>query len=107
MPSPLGIKIRDLRKGKQWTLEKLAAEANLSKSYLWDLENREVAKRPSADTIKAIADALGVTTEYLIEEDARPPKEREKDEAFFRQYRKLDAADKEKLRQIIEAFKKT
>jgi transcriptional regulator with XRE-family HTH domain len=107
MASTLGTKIRDLRKKKEWTLDKLAAEAGLSKSYLWELENREDPKRPSADTIKAIGDALGVTSEYLMEEDVRPPKEREKDEAFFRQYRKLDQADKEKLRQIIEAFKKS
>ncbi|SRR5260221_7993418 len=107
MPSTLGQKIRDLRKQKAWTLDKLATEADLSKSYLWELENREDSKRPSADTIRAIGDALGVTTEYLTEDDVRPPKEREKDEAFFRQYRKLNQADKERLRQIIEAFKKS
>ena len=107
MGTNLGRKIRELRKSKEWTLDQLAAAAGLSKSYLWDLENRESPKRPSAETIKGLADALGVTPEYLMEEDTRPPKEKEKDEAFFRQYRKLSQADKERLRQIIEAFKKS
>lgn len=47
MATRLGEKLRDLRKQRGLTLEKLADMAGLSKSYLWELENRE-SQRPSA-----------------------------------------------------------
>eukprot|EP01036_Dinobryon_divergens_P052741 gene52741-70502_t len=46
MASKLGEKLKILRKKKELTLDALAAEAGLSKSYLWELENRE-SLRPS------------------------------------------------------------
>ena len=50
MTTPLGDKIRTLRKAKGYTLEKLAELAESSKSYIWELENKE-PPRPSADKI--------------------------------------------------------
>ena len=47
----------------------------MSKSYLWELENRESQSNPSAEKLNFIADALGVTTAYFLEEDAREPEE--------------------------------
>jgi transcriptional regulator with XRE-family HTH domain len=69
--------------------EKLADLAGLSKSYLWELENRE-SQRPSAEKLTALADALGVAATYFLEEDVRAPEERHLDEAFFRGYQKLE-----------------
>lgn len=105
MATRLGEKLRALRKEKDLTLEKLAELANVSKSYLWELENRE-SQRPSAEKLTAIADALGVGTSYFLEEDVRKPQERHRDEAFFRDYQKLNPDSKEQLRKIIKAFKK-
>jgi transcriptional regulator with XRE-family HTH domain len=48
MATRLGEKLRELRKQRGLTLEKLADLAGLSKSYLWELENRE-SQRPSAE----------------------------------------------------------
>ena len=104
MPTRLGEKLRDLRKERGLTLEKLAEQAGLSKSYLWELENRE-SQRPSAEKLTALGDALGVSTSYFLEEDARAPEERHLDEAFFRGYQKLDADAKEQLRKILNTFK--
>jgi transcriptional regulator with XRE-family HTH domain len=106
MPTRLGEKLRDLRKERGLTLEKLAEQAGLSKSYLWELENRE-SQRPSAEKLTALGDALGVSTRYFLEEDARAPEERHLDEAFFRGYQKLDADAKEQLRKILNTFKKS
>ena len=106
MPTRLGEKLRDLRKERKLTLEKLAERAGLSKSYLWELENRE-SQRPSAEKLTALGDALGVSTSYFLEEDARAPEERHLDEAFFRGYQKLDADAKEQLRKILNTFKKS
>jgi transcriptional regulator with XRE-family HTH domain len=105
MATRLGQKLHELRKQKKLTLEALAEQAGLSKSYLWELENRE-SQRPSAEKLSALADALGVAVSYFIEEDVRVPEERHLDEAFFRNYQKLDVDAKEQLRKILETFKK-
>ena len=65
MPTPLGDKIRRLRKTQGYTLDKLAELAESSKSYIWELENKK-PPRPSADKVAKIAVALGVTPDYLI-----------------------------------------
>lgn len=50
MATRLGEKLRELRKQRGLTLDKLADLAGLSKSYLWELENRE-SQRPSAEKL--------------------------------------------------------
>lgn len=106
MATRLGEKLRELRKQKNLTLDKLAELSGMSKSYIWELENRE-SQRPSAEKLTALADVLGVTPTYFIEEDVRAPEERHLDDAFFRGYQKLDPDDKERLRKILDTFKKT
>lgn len=105
MSSRLGDKIKKSRTDQKLTLEQLAKDADISKSYLWELENRE-SLSPSAEKLASLADALGVTTGYLLDNDNRDPEEKEIDEAFFRGYQKLESNDKEQLRKILDAFKK-
>lgn len=105
MTTRLGEKLRELRKQRGLTLEKLSDMAGLSKSYLWELENRE-SQRPSAEKLTALADVLGVATQYFFEEDVRAPEERHLDDAFFRGYKSLEPDAKEHLRKILETFKK-
>lgn len=105
MSSSLGRKLHELRKTNKLTLDALAAKAGLSKSYLWELENRE-SQRPSAEKLTALADALGVSASFFIEDDVRAPEERHLDDAFFRGYQQLDPPSKEQLRKILETFKK-
>lgn len=100
MPTtPLGEKIRELRKKKGYTLEKLAELAESSKSYIWELENKD-PPRPSADKIAKIAVALGVTPDYLITDAV--PVEDATDTAFFRKYRNMDPATKDKIRRMVD-----
>lgn len=106
MANLLGEKLKKLRKDKGFTLESLAQAADVSKSYLWELENREV-KNPSAQRLAAIADKLGVTTDYFLDDDARNPEEKHLDEAFFRGYKSLGSPEKEQLRKILDTFKKS
>ena len=49
MPSPLGDKLRALRQQKKLSLEQLAELTESSKSYIWELENKD-APNPSADS---------------------------------------------------------
>ena len=99
MPTPLGEKIRNLRKKKGYTLDKLAELAESSKSYVWELENKD-PPRPSADKIAKIAVALSVTPDYLITDLV--PVEDATDTAFFRKYRSMDPATKDKIRRMMD-----
>lgn len=105
MATRLGEKLSALRKQRGLTLEKLAEDAGMSKSYLWELENRD-SQRPSAEKLTALGDVLGVGASYFIEDDVRAPEERHKDEAFYRNYQQLDPGAKEHLRLVLDAFKK-
>lgn len=105
MPTALGEKLRQLRKQKGYTLEKLAELTESSKSYIWELENKNLP-RPSAEKISKIAIVLGVTPEFLIDSSASSPSPNVVDEAFFRKYRKLDDEVKAKIRTIVEAWDK-
>lgn len=103
MPSPLGDKIRTLRKQKKLSLDQLAELTESSKSYIWELENKDDPK-PSAEKIGKIASVLDVTTEFLLTESATTPDEEVLDEAFFRKYKTMSEPDKKKLRKILEAW---
>mgnify|MGYP000947160941 CR=1 FL=1 len=99
----LGDKIRELRKQKRYTLEKLAELTDSSKSYIWELENKN-PPRPSADKIARIAAVLGVTAEYLVDPTETVQMADAADEAFFRKYRRMNPDTKEKIRQMVELW---
>lgn len=101
MATPLGEKIRELRKAKGYTLDRLAELTESSKSYIWELENKS-PPRPSADKIAKIAAALDVTADYLIDPTETVKVEDATDNAFFRKYRKMDPATKEKVRRMVD-----
>lgn len=103
MPSPLGDKIRARRKEKKLSLERLAELTESSKSYIWELENKDDPK-PSAEKIAKIAAVLEVTTEFLLTESTTPPGEEVIDEAFFRKYKSMPDDTKKRLRKILDAW---
>ncbi|CAR51431.1 MULTISPECIES: helix-turn-helix domain-containing protein [Burkholderia cepacia complex] len=102
MPT-LGEKIRTLRKRQGLTLDQLALQVSASKSSIWELENKEKA-RPSADRIDAIAQALGVTSAFLLDDTQAEPSRKVADEAFFRKYEQLDEPVKRQLQDILEVL---
>jgi transcriptional regulator with XRE-family HTH domain len=99
--TPLGEKIRMLRKAKGYTLDRLAELAESSKSYIWELENKD-PPRPSADKVAKIAAALNVTTDYLLDLTANVLVEDAKDTAFFRKYQNMDPTTKNKIRRMVD-----
>lgn len=103
MATTLGEKIHDLRKKKGLTLEQLGELTESSKSYIWELENKN-PPRPSADKIAKIASALSVTADYLMDTREATPVPDVVDQAFFRKYRNMDPATKEKIRQMVELW---
>jgi transcriptional regulator with XRE-family HTH domain len=103
VPSPLGDKIHALRKQKKLSLEQLAELTDSSKSYIWELENKDDPK-PSADKITRLAAVLEVTTEFLLTNSVSTPDDAVLDEAFFRKYKTMSDGDKKKLRRILDAW---
>ena len=105
MPNVLGDKIRKLRKEKGLTLDGLAEATASSKSYIWELENKN-PPRPSAEKVARIAEALGVTSDYLVDPSEGSPTEEVVDQAFFRKFKGLPDTDKERIRQMVESWSK-
>lgn len=103
MTATLGEKIHKIRKEKGYTLEKLAELSESSKSYIWEIENKN-PPRPSADKIAKIAAVLGVTADYLVDSRESTPEPDTLDKAFFRKYRNMDPTTKERIRQLVELW---
>ncbi len=98
----IGDKIKTLRRQKGLTLEHLGDLTNSSKSYIWALENKS-PPRPSADKIQKIADVLGVTTAFLLDQEVNAsPREEVLDQAFFRKFQKMDKSAKQAIRKMVE-----
>ena len=95
----IGSKIKALRQEKGYTLDQLAELADCSKSYIWELENKNLP-RTSASKLLKIAKALKVTMDYFIDENI--PEEDAQDQGFYRKYRKMDPETKKKLRDMTD-----
>lgn len=91
-----GKRIKELRTQRKMTLDQLAAATKSSKSYIWELENKN-PPRPSAEKLAEIAAVLEVTTDYLIGRDD-VTLETAKDTAFFREYSSMPEETREKIR---------
>jgi transcriptional regulator with XRE-family HTH domain len=97
-----GKRIKELRTAKKMTLDQLAAATGSSKSYIWELENKD-PPRPSAEKLAEIAKVLDVTTDYLIGRDD-VTLETAVDTAFFREYSSMPAETREKIRQMAKVL---
>lgn len=103
MATSLGEKIRELRKKKGYTLDQLAERSESSKSYVWELENKD-PPRPSGEKLALIAAALDVTPDYLLGVEAHV--ESAEDKAFFRKYQKMEPGQKTQIREMLEVINK-
>lgn len=64
---PLADRLRSLREAKGMSLDELAAKAKMSKTYLWELERDKAGtKKPSADVLLRLANALSTTIADLL-----------------------------------------
>lgn len=104
MGKSLGAKIKALRQQKGLSLEKLGELTESSKSYIWELENRSSCN-PTTDKLAKISQALGVTCDYLSNDNAELSSDILQ-KAFFRKFSQLDADDKKKIEQIIDLWAK-
>lgn len=100
MSVTFGERIRDRRKELGLTLDQLAAASDSSKSYVWELENKN-PPRPSAEKLAAIAKALQVTVDWLLGTDNQTLDVAE-DKAFFRAYSGLPPETRRQLREMAK-----
>ena len=65
MQSPVGVRVRKVRRAQDLTQEQLADKAHLNAITISRLE-KGTAKAVYADTVAALARALDVSTDYLL-----------------------------------------
>ena len=106
MATPLGDKIRRLRREQKLSLDALATAAGMSKSYLWELENNDDAN-PTMDKVARLAKVLDVTPEFLAHDEQADTPQDAFDKAFFRNYKSLKPETKQQLLEILNTLKKT
>ncbi len=70
----VGERIREVREAKGWTQERLATEADISKSFLSEVEKH--GKNISLDLLLKVATALGASVGYLASGEGSQPGER-------------------------------
>jgi transcriptional regulator with XRE-family HTH domain len=71
----VGERIREIREKKQITQDKLAEGAQLSKSFLSEVENNK--RNVSSQILLRIADVLGASVDYLLKGDTKEQKRTE------------------------------
>ena len=70
----VGDRIKEVREANGWTQERLAAEADISKSFLSEVEKH--GKNISLDLLLKVATALGASVGYLASGEGSLPGER-------------------------------
>lgn len=64
VPIDLGLRVRELRKSRDWTLERAARQAGLARSTLSKIENGQMS--PTYDALKKLATGLGISVPQLF-----------------------------------------
>ena len=100
MAVKFGERIKQLRTERGLTLDQLAQATDSSKSYIWELENKN-PPRPSAEKLSSIAAALGVTVDFLMGADDQTLADAE-DKAFYRAYSNLPEDTRRQIRQCFQ-----
>lgn len=63
-PLDLGVRVRELRKARNWTLEQAATQAGLARSTLSKIENGQMS--PTYDALKKLAEGLEISVPQLF-----------------------------------------
>ena len=99
-------RMRELRKQKRLSQQELADLVGLHQSHIGLYERG--ASRPTADALKRLADALGVTGDYLLSGSSdEVAKAKLEDREFlyqFQELEKLPEEDKNVVKILIDAF---
>ena len=97
----LSKKIKQAREKKKLTLEQLAKEVGSSRGYIWQIE-KDPQKKPSFDIIVNIAKALGLSLDYLANQDEFKMSEDQKNKIFMKDYNRLDGGSKKIIEELVK-----
>ncbi|MBV4430719.1 helix-turn-helix transcriptional regulator [Clostridium tyrobutyricum] len=92
-------KIIKLLEEKGWSKYKLAKEASIPQSSLHDILSGKI-KNPTVDRVKAIADALEITVDELLDENEDKNKEDFKPTLSVKEQEKLDKQAEELVNEL-------
>ncbi|MCM3568222.1 helix-turn-helix domain-containing protein [Neobacillus mesonae] len=102
----IGNNIQEIRKSRGLTLSELADRANISKSYLSNIE-RNLNRNPSIQVIKKIASVLDVDLKAIISANARYEENQIPDKELIELVKELKESgiDKKEYKTLIEFIK--
>lgn len=103
MATELGKKIRIERKRLGLTLEQLADAIDSSKSYIWELENKDDIN-PTADKVTKLALALKVPVEYLLNDGQDQLNELDNAKALWRRFENLTKENKDTIEAVLSTL---
>lgn len=99
-------RLRELRKQKNLSQTELGQLAGLHYTHIGRFERG--TSRPSGDTLKRVADALGVTSDYLLDGATNEAaKARFEDRELLKQFQEVEqlpAEDKNVVKKLLDAF---
>ncbi len=96
---PINTIIIDLRKEKKWSQTDLAGKSGVSREMIGKYEREEAV--PSIEAAKKIADAFGVSLDYLVGEGINAAFDK-KNLKRLQDIEKLDSDTKEKIYFVID-----
>ena len=103
MSEKFGEKLRKVRTSRKKTLEELATAIGSSKAYVWQLENKKNAK-PSAELLLKVANYLGESPDFCLDDEISERSEDQVEDAFFRKFRTLSDEDKRYIDRIVSGL---
>lgn len=103
MATVLGNKIRAERKKLGFTLDHLAGLIDSSKSYVWELENKDDIN-PTAEKISKLAKELKVPVEYLLNDKQEELTELDNTKSLWRRYENLTPDKKATIEAVLSAL---
>lgn len=98
----IGEKIKNLRKYWGLSLQQVAKKSGSSKSYIWEVENKNI--NLTSRKLVAIANALQTTPNFLLDDTKEKMTLSDEEDRFFRKYKILNTEDRRKIEQIIDVF---
>jgi transcriptional regulator with XRE-family HTH domain len=98
--------LRQIRDRKGWTQNHLAEVSGVPQPSIWRLENGQILN-PKTSLLRKLAEALGVTMDYLLREEEKPSfdevlRDDEVGQAIFRGYEELDEQGRGQLKSLTE-----
>ena len=98
--------LRQIRERKGWTQNHLAEVSGVPQPSIWRLE-KGLILNPKTSLLRKLAEALGVTMDYLLREEEKPSfdevlRDDEVGQSIFRGYEELDDQGRDQLKSFTD-----